>query len=422
MTKTNAGDDGVIPPATGVADGGASGAEAWATAEGGARLAERVKNILTKPGAEWARIDAEPEGVAAVFVRYVMPLAAIPAVAAMIGSLLFGISVLGMTYRPGFGAAIGSAVLQYGLTLAGVFIFAWVVNFLAPKFGGTANWGKAFKTVAYSATAAWVVGIFNLIPALAFVTILGLYSLYLLYSGLPVLMKVPREKALAFTAVLVAAMVAVGLVLGALGSIVRPVHDTSIPTDAGLGGLIEMLEDQEGTAGAGVVAQIEGAANEDQAEAVLQNPVASTSGAMSAEGLAGLLPKTLAGLPLAEIEHASLGAGLGSSAEASYGSGDVTARLDLVDVAPMGGISAVTASLNVQRNRQTATGYERLGKVNGRMTGEKWDSATQRSEYNVLVADRVMVSAEGRGVHIDDLKNAVENLDLDAIEAAIERQ
>ena len=88
----------------------------------------------------------------------------------------------------------------------------------------------------------------------------------------------------------------------------------------------------------------------------------------------------------------------------------------------MGGISAVTASLNVQRDRQTATGYERLGKVNGRMTGEKWDSATRRSEYNVLVADRVMVSAEGRGVHIDDLKQAVESLDLDAIEAAVEQQ
>lgn len=422
MTKTNAGDDGAVPPATGPTGAGDRSVEAWASAEGRAKLAARVRNILAAPGTEWQRIAGEPDGVGAVFTRYVVPLAAVPALAAMIGSLLFGISVLGMTYRPTFGAALSSALVQYVLTLAGVFVFAWVVNLLAPRFGGTANWTRAFKVVAYSATAAWVVGIVHLVPMLSFLAILGLYSLYLLYRGLPVLMDVPREKALVFTAVLVAAMIVVGLVLGALANVVRPAPDPSVTPDPGLGGLIEMLEDNGGAAGAGLAPQGAGGSIAESVEAALKSPVASASGALSAESLAAILPKTLAGLPLAEIEHASLGAGLGSSAEARYGSGDATARLDLVDVAPMGGISAVTASLNVQRDRQTATGYERLGKVNGRMTGEKWDSATRRSEYNVLVADRVMVSAEGRGVHIDDLKQAVESLDLDAIEAAVEQQ
>ncbi len=53
-------------------------------------------------------------------------------------------------------------------------------------------------------TAAWVVGIFSLIPMLGILGLLGgLYSLYLLYLGLPVLMKAPPEKALAYTAVVI---------------------------------------------------------------------------------------------------------------------------------------------------------------------------------------------------------------------------
>lgn len=44
-------------------------------------------------------------------------------------------------------------------------------------------------------------GIFGLIPALAILSIVGFHSLYLLYLGLPVLMRAPKEKALAYTAV-----------------------------------------------------------------------------------------------------------------------------------------------------------------------------------------------------------------------------
>jgi hypothetical protein len=46
--------------------------------------------------------------------------------------------------------------------------------------------------------------------------ILGLYSLYLLYLGLPVLMKSPKEKAFGYTAV----VIIVGIVLGVIIAVV----------------------------------------------------------------------------------------------------------------------------------------------------------------------------------------------------------
>ena len=79
-----------------------------------------------------------------------------------------------------------SAAVAVLLTSIGVFIIALVVDALAPSFGGTKNQVQALKVVAYAYTASWVGGILSLVPALSVVGILfGLYSLYLLYLGLP---------------------------------------------------------------------------------------------------------------------------------------------------------------------------------------------------------------------------------------------
>ena len=51
---------------------------------------------------------------------------------------------------------------------------------------------------------AWIGGVFALIPALNLVTLLfSLYSVVLLYVGLPILMKVPKDRAMGYTAVVI---------------------------------------------------------------------------------------------------------------------------------------------------------------------------------------------------------------------------
>jgi ABC-type Na+ efflux pump permease subunit len=53
---------------------------------------------------------------------------------------------------------------------------------------------------------------------LLLLTILGLYSLYLLYLGLPILMKSPRDKAVAYTAVVIIAAVVLFMLTGFVAS------------------------------------------------------------------------------------------------------------------------------------------------------------------------------------------------------------
>ena len=178
-------------------------------------LIERVKNILITPKTEWPVIDAEPATIGGIYRSYVMILAAIPPVCLLIGLLVFGMPyfTFPMSYL------IAQAVITYILSLVGCYVMSLIIDALAPSFGGTKDSVKAFKVAAYSSTAAWVVGIFYLVPMLAILGIIGgLYGLYLLYLGLPVLMKTPADKSVVYTVAIIVAAIVIYFIIGAITS------------------------------------------------------------------------------------------------------------------------------------------------------------------------------------------------------------
>lgn len=194
----------------------------------------RVKEILLTPKAAWPVIETEATTTAALYTQYIMILAAIQAVAGFIGMSLFGVSAMGVTVRIPLVTGLVQMVLGYGLALVMVYVMALIADALAPKFGGQKNTMNALKLIAYSGTAAMVGGIFAIIPALGILTLIaGLYSLYLLYLGVPTLMKVPQEKALPYTVVLVVCAIVIGVVAGTVLGAVQggpSMHMSSAPS------------------------------------------------------------------------------------------------------------------------------------------------------------------------------------------------
>jgi hypothetical protein len=87
---------------------------------------------------------------------------------------------------------------------------------LARSFGGRRDFQNAFKLSVYSYTPVWLAGIFLLVPGLSFFAILGLYGVYLLWLGLPLLVDVPREKAPGFACAVVVCALMLALVLAAV--------------------------------------------------------------------------------------------------------------------------------------------------------------------------------------------------------------
>lgn len=178
---------------------------------------ERAKNILVSPKSEWEVIKNEQSTVADLFTKYALILALIPVVAGFIGQSLIGISLgpFGSFKVPILNGLI-YAVLYYILTLAGIYLVAFIVDALAPSFGAEKDMVSSLKVVVYSYTAAWVAGIFQIIPVLAILGILGLYSLYLLYLGLNIVKGSPSDKVLGYTVVVVVITIVVYFIIGAI--------------------------------------------------------------------------------------------------------------------------------------------------------------------------------------------------------------
>jgi hypothetical protein len=176
-------------------------------------LVARVQAILLNPKTEWPVIEREPGEVGFLFTNYVAILAAIPAVCGFVGASIVG----GAGYRTGLFSGLLGAIVGYILAFVGVYVMALIIDALAPSFNGQKNFNNALKLVVYSYTAAWLGGVFSLIPALSILALLcGLYSLYLLYLGIPVLMKSPEDKSLIYTVVAVVCAIVVSIVVGAI--------------------------------------------------------------------------------------------------------------------------------------------------------------------------------------------------------------
>jgi len=159
-------------------------------------LALRVKNLITRPREEWQVIEAEPHTVLELYTGYVIILSAIPALAGFVGLSLVGVGTFGATYPVPLGAGVAHALLSYLLSLAFVYVLALVIDSLAPAFGSRKDFIQALKVAAFSQTPYWIASVLTVVPSLWIVTVLvGLYSLYLLFVGLPIVMKTGPDKA-----------------------------------------------------------------------------------------------------------------------------------------------------------------------------------------------------------------------------------
>jgi hypothetical protein len=171
-------------------------------------VVERATNIILKPAISWTAIEQESTDWRQLYIPYMVTLAAIPAIAGFIGMSIFGIGGFGFSMRIPLITGIGLMVSQYVMTLVMVFCWGWLISMLAPTFGGQPNLMNAVKLTVYSSTAAMVAGVFHAIPGLSMLAMLGgLYSLYLMYLGIPVLMKNPQEKSISY--LVVAALVGI---------------------------------------------------------------------------------------------------------------------------------------------------------------------------------------------------------------------
>lgn len=176
-------------------------------------LVDRARAIITQPAETWSVIAAETATPADIFRGYIVPLALIAPVCTFLSTILFS--------HRSIVIALIVAVVAFVLELVNVVIVAFIVNALAPSFGAAQDRVAALKLVAYSYTPRWIAGIATLLPVVGALLVLvaTLYGLYLMYLGIPPVMKVPQERAVGYTLVVVVAAIVLGAVVAIVAGI-----------------------------------------------------------------------------------------------------------------------------------------------------------------------------------------------------------
>ena len=127
-------------------------------------IVERVKNILVTPKTEWDVIAAEATPPKQLIISYVLPLAAIAAIAGFISYSLIGMSMFGVTVRTPIVWGIVMIVYQIVMAVVSIFILGFIIDALAPSFGGQKSMDQAVKVAAYSYTPGWLGAVLGIIP------------------------------------------------------------------------------------------------------------------------------------------------------------------------------------------------------------------------------------------------------------------
>ncbi len=138
-----------------------------------------------------------------------------------------------------------------------------------------------------------------------------------------------------------------------------------------------------------------------------------------------LLPETVAGLPRTNAEGAREGFG-GMNVSHAEGTYDGPAGTDgaaphvelkVTDMSGAGMAAMLGAAWTMASvDRESDRDYERTVRIDGNPGYEKYDTVDRTGDFQVMIADRFLVQASGRGVTDDQLREALRAVSFRALE------
>ena len=174
---------------------------------------KHILGLLIDPVRQWEAIREQQQQTGNTPVGHVFFLALIPAISGYIGTTQVGWRIgVGEPIRITGDSALAIAIIYYLALLVGVFSIGWVIHLLGKAYEVVRPLSLCIALAAYTATPLFLIGIMEVYPVLWLNMLIGLpalaYTVYLLYSGLPIMMEIPAEKGFLYSS----AVLAVGLI------------------------------------------------------------------------------------------------------------------------------------------------------------------------------------------------------------------
>ncbi|WP_395344217.1 Yip1 family protein [Ningiella sp. W23] len=172
--------------------------------------------IYRSPKQEWQNIDKQKESYFYA-LSHILVVSIIPAGMAYYASAYLGwdigAGVTAETIKLTHASAMSMAVAMYAGLIFGVCALAALIYEMAKAFDAKTSFTQSLDIAAYTATPLFMAGFSAFYPELWFImmgVLAGLtYSVYLLYTGVPIMLHIPEEKGFIFSS----SVVTCGLVL-----------------------------------------------------------------------------------------------------------------------------------------------------------------------------------------------------------------
>ena len=176
-------------------------------------ILNHIWGLYAHPKEEWQIIEKRHESLIYSLV-HILTVALIPSICSYFAAAHIGWVIgTGDPIILSNNSAIVMAITFYFALIGGVFSLAYLIHWMAKTFDSTPDFIQSLELAAYTATPLLMVGITALYPVLWFVVMACLiamsYSVYLLYSGVPIMMNIPEEKGFIYAS----SVVTCGLVL-----------------------------------------------------------------------------------------------------------------------------------------------------------------------------------------------------------------
>ncbi|MCP5151096.1 MAG: YIP1 family protein [Ectothiorhodospiraceae bacterium] len=169
--------------------------------------------MFVDPKGAWTSIKSKEQSFQGVLVAHTAIFALIPAVAGYYGTTVVGWQVGGgAVTRLAPGSALQICVLYYLAMIVVVASVGGMIRWMSQTYGADQPLGHCIALATYTATPLFLVGLMQAYPVLWLNLVVGLpalgYTIFLFYTGVPIIMEIPPERAFLFSS----AVLAFGLV------------------------------------------------------------------------------------------------------------------------------------------------------------------------------------------------------------------
>ena len=195
---------------------------------------QHMLGVLYHPKEEWRLIKDEHYSALRCYTSHMVYLAAIPPLAAFIGTTQVGWSVTGGELtKLTVSSALPIAIAFYFALLAGAGVMAWFIHWMEKTYGSNSSFDDCMVLTTFTATPMFLAGLAALVPILWLDVLIGMaavaYTIHLLYTGVPEIMQIPKDRGFFFASSIltVGLVVLVGMlaVTAALwGTVLTPWH------------------------------------------------------------------------------------------------------------------------------------------------------------------------------------------------------